>query len=114
MCENPAGGNLKHTRRPDNRSRTQDKHVLAAVWGRFLMDSEDLLGQVFEFGDRFDFRSEENLISNEKNGGGSINGAVAAVTVLPSLSCIYQTCLLIRVLLCHSCSCGVPTETSWT
>ncbi|XP_029682780.1 recombining binding protein suppressor of hairless-like protein isoform X1 [Takifugu rubripes] len=44
------------------------------------MDSEDLLklGQVFEFGDRFDFRSEENLISNEKNGGGSINGAVAA------------------------------------
>lgn len=110
MCENPTGDNLKHTRRSDNRSGTEDKHVLAGVWGRFLMDSEDFLklGEVFEFGDKFDFRSEENLISNEKNEGGGINGAVAVVTVLPSLSCINQTCLLI------SSSCGLLTETSWT
>lgn len=110
MCEKPTGDNLKHTRRSDNRSGTQDKPVPAGVWGRFLMDSEHFLklGEVFEFGGRFDFRSEENLISNEKKGGGSIKGAVAVVTVLPSSSCIYQTCLLV------SSSCGLLTETSWT
>lgn len=97
MCENPAGDNLKHTRRSDKRSGTEDKHAAAGVWGRLLMDSEGFLklGEVCEFGGGFDFRSEENLISEEENGGGSTKGAVAVVTAPPSSSCACPTCLLI-------------------
>lgn len=77
MCEKPPGDNLKHTQRSDNRMENKHSGSHWSFWGKFLMNSEVFLKLGEDFGDKFDFRSEETLIRKDINGGGIPEGLLS-------------------------------------